>query len=204
MTQSNKPLIIGVSGGIGSGKSTVSAFMADRDDAFLIDADLLAREAAADENILSEIKNHFGNDIFDESGALKRHELGKIIFSSEKEREFLNSVTHPYIRRRFFELAEENFDKSFIIYDCPLLFEAALYNDVDVSVLVYVNRETQIERIMARDGFERKDALMRIEAQMEVSEKLKLADCVIYNDASVEELKETCLHLPDMLREKCR
>ena len=106
MTQSNKPLIIGVSGGIGSGKSTVSAFMADRDDAFLIDADLLAREAAADENILSEIKNHFGNDIFDESGALKRRELGKIIFSSEKEREFLNSVTHPYIRRRFFELAE--------------------------------------------------------------------------------------------------
>ena len=84
------------------------------------------------------------------------------------------------------------------------MFEAALYNDVDVSVLVYVNRETQIERIMARDGFERKDALMRIEAQMEVSEKLKLADCVIYNDASVEELKETCLHLPDMLREKCR
>ena len=84
------------------------------------------------------------------------------------------------------------------------MFEAALYNDVDVSVLVYVNRETQIERIMARDGFERKDALMRIEAQMEVSEKLKLADCVIYNDASVEELKEICLHLPDMLREKCR
>ena len=61
MTQSNKPLTIGVSGGIGSGKSTVSAFMADREDAFLIDADLLAREAAADENILSEIKNHFGN-----------------------------------------------------------------------------------------------------------------------------------------------
>ncbi len=204
MTQSSKPFIIGVSGGIGSGKSTASSFMAAGEDALLIDADMLAREAAADEHILSEIKKHFGDDIFDESGALKRRELGKIIFSTEQEREFLNSLIHPYVRRRFLELVEENSDKAFVIYDCPLLFEAALYNDVDVSVLVYVSKETQIERIMARDGFERKDALTRIEAQMDVSEKLKLADCVIYNDASVEDLKKACLLLPYMLREKCR
>ena len=204
MTQNNRPFIIGVSGGIGSGKSTVSAFMAKREDACLIDADLLSREAVADKNILSAIKKHFGIGVFDENGDLRRRELGRIIFSSPEEREFLNSLTHPYIRNRFFELVKENCDKKFIIYDCPLLFEASLCEDVDVSVLVFVSKEAQTERIMARDGFDREEALMRIEAQMDTEEKLKLADCVIYNDADLNALEKTCERLPDMLREKCR
>lgn len=189
MRQNNRPYIIGVTGGIGSGKSTASQMLAEELGAFLIDADALSREVISYEKAEKRVKESFGEDLY-KDGILDRKALGDIIFSDPVKRAVLNGIIHPLVRERFLELVEENLDKDFIVYDCPLLIEADLQEDVDVTVLIYVDEDTQMDRLMNRDGLDRKSAYDRICAQMPLEEKIPLSDIVIYNDSTLETLRE--------------
>jgi dephospho-CoA kinase len=191
-------LVIGLTGGIASGKSTVSAMFADMG-ITVIDADIEARLAVEPgEKAYNDIVSQFGAEILEEEGAINRQKLGSIIFNNEDKRLLLNSIVHPAVRERMAqkrELAEKAKEKA-IVLDIPLLFESKLTGLVEKIILVYVDEETQLERLMKRNGFSEAEALSRIKSQMPLKDKVKLADAVIDNGGSIEETRQ---HLIDIL-----
>ncbi|MCM3663736.1 dephospho-CoA kinase [Mesobacillus subterraneus] len=191
-------LVIGLTGGIASGKSTVSAMFADMG-ITVIDADIEARLAVEPgEKAYNDIVSHFGSGILEEAGAINRQKLGSIIFNDEDKRLLLNSIVHPAVRERMAqkrELAEAANEKA-IVMDIPLLFESKLTGLVEKIILVYVDEKTQLERLMKRNGFSEAEALSRIKSQMPLNDKVKLADAVIDNGGSIEQTRQ---HLIDIL-----
>ncbi|HEO8419979.1 dephospho-CoA kinase [Niallia sp. FSL W8-0635] len=181
--------IVGLTGGIASGKSTISSYYQSLN-IQVIDADVESRLAVEKgEPAYLEIVAHFGKDILQGDGTLNRQRLGEIIFSNEAERNVLNSIVHPDVRRRMDEkqkLAAEAGEK-IVILDIPLLFENKLNQTVDRTILVYVDEDVQIDRLMKRNNLSYKHAVNRIKAQMTLKEKIDLADEVINNNGSIEE-----------------
>lgn len=178
--------IIGLTGGIASGKSTVSKMLKELG-AFIIDADIIARDIVTPGcgDALIEIVNHFGKGILNIDGTLNRKLLGNIIFQDDEKRNLLNNITHPRVIREIQkEIDKINTDKpdAIIFIDAPLLFEAGLNDMMDEVWLVYVDRETQIRRLMKRDSINLSDAKARISSQMSLDEKIKISDRIIYNN----------------------
>lgn len=182
--------IVGLTGGIASGKSTISNFFKEQGIP-VIDADRIAHKVMrAGEPAVEEIRQAFGDQVIQEDGEIDRDKLGAIVFDSDEKRDTLNRIVHGEIRKRIKEqkdqLIEEN--HPLIVLDIPLLFEAGYADEVDEVLLVYVDRETQIERLLARDShLTRKDAINRIQAQMPLEEKVKRADIKINNEGTIEE-----------------
>ncbi|MSO01217.1 dephospho-CoA kinase, partial [Bacillus paralicheniformis] len=134
-----------------------------------------------------EIVSHFGQEILLENGEINRQKLGSIVFYSEEERMKLNSIVHPAVRRRMNEQKDEavaNGEKM-VVLDIPLLFESKLTYMVDYTVLVYVNKENQLQRLMKRNGFDANEANARIRSQMLLEEKVQLADFLIDNNGEL-------------------
>jgi dephospho-CoA kinase len=185
--------IIGLTGGIASGKSTVSAILKEEFSAFVVDVDKISREITLrGAGAYKDIVNRFGHDIIKSDGEIDRKKLGEIIFKNEAARKDLEAITHFRIRAEVKELlqkARDNFLKLAIL-DVPLLIEVGWQNTVDEIWLVYVERETQIKRLMQRDGLSPEDALVRIESQMPLSEKKKYAKVIIDNGFALEKTKE--------------
>ncbi|MFV8830470.1 dephospho-CoA kinase [Alkalihalobacterium sp. APHAB7] len=185
-------MIIGLTGGISSGKSTVSHFISKLGIP-IIDADVIAREVVEPgEEAFNQIVSHFGTQVLNEEGTIARKRLGEIIFNDEKERKKLNSIVHPAIRKRMIETKDRLFGEghSVVVYDLPLLFESDLRHMVDKVLLVYVEEQIQLERLMARDQSSKEEALSRIQSQMPLKDKTKLADEVINNNGSIEGTEE--------------
>lgn len=199
----NKTNIIGITGGIGSGKSTVAKLLAENLSSVLIDADKLSREVMTGEDIKEQIKLNISPDVFDENNILDRKKLADIIFNDDKMRNKLNEIVHPLVRELFWERVNENQNADFIIYDCPLLIEAGLTEDVDCIVIVYLDYETQIQRVMIRDKCSRDVAVSKINAQMDMDDKIKFGDFVIYNDSGIDELKKSIEFVGTFLRQSC-
>lgn len=191
-------LVIGLTGGIASGKSTVSAMFADMG-ITVIDADIEARLAVEPgEKAYNDIVSYFGSGILEEDGAINRQKLGSIIFNNEDKRLLLNSIVHPAVRERMAQkrvLAETANEKA-IVMDIPLLFESKLTELVEKTILVYVDERTQLERLMKRNGFSEAEALSRIKSQMPLKDKVTLSDAVIDNGGSIEQTRQ---HLIDIL-----
>ena len=184
--------IIGLTGGIASGKSTVSNWLISQGYP-VIDADIAARRVVEPGMpALREITEAFGRDILLEDGTLDRKKLGAIIFSDEEKRQTLNAIVHPAVREWMRQETERAFSEgaSVVIMDIPLLFESKLTHMVEETVLVYVSMETQLKRLMDRDGYSEADALARIHAQMPIDDKRKLADYIIDNNGPVSETIE--------------
>lgn len=182
---------IGLTGGVGSGKSTVSSYMKEFGIP-VIDGDCLAMEAVAPGNIaMREIRQVFGNGIFNEDGSLNRLKTAEIIFKDEEKRKVLNGIIHPYIWRRTQEevIAAQNHGYFVVVLDMPLLLEIDWQLRVEAVWVVQVPLEVQIERVMARNGFTRKQVLERIHKQMPTENKLNYADVVIDNSRSPEDTK---------------
>ncbi|WP_445612854.1 dephospho-CoA kinase [Geobacillus sp. YF-1] len=188
-------LTIGLTGGIASGKSTVSAMMRQLG-LPVIDADEAARAVVRPgEDAYRQIVAAFGLGILQKNGDIDRAKLGAIVFSDEAERTKLNAIVHPAVRRRMLAEKEElvRAGAKTIVLDIPLLFESGLTDWVDKVLVVFVDEETQLRRLMARNGFTKEEALARIRAQWPLAEKVKRADAVLDNNGTIEETRRQLL-----------
>lgn len=185
-------IVVGLTGGIASGKSTVSSMLIKKG-ITVIDADVEARLAVEKgEEAYEEIVEQFGEQVLLEDRSIDRGKLGSIVFNNETERQILNSIVHPRVRGRMIKKKEEAIGsgEQLIVMDIPLLFESGLTSMVDKTLLVYVNEETQLKRLMERNNLTKKDALARIQSQMPLKEKIHLADAVIDNNGSVTDTEK--------------
>jgi dephospho-CoA kinase len=178
--------VFGLTGGIGSGKSTVAARFVARG-VPVIDADVLAREVVARGSPgLAEIVEAFGDSVLDAEGNLDRPKLAGVVFHDDAARKRLNAITHPRVRdlalARVQELGEKG--EPLACYEVPLLVETGLADVLRPLVVVVVDEATQVERTVARDGSSADHARARIASQMPLAEKAKLADHVIDNSGS--------------------
>ena len=197
-------LKVGLTGGIGSGKSAVSALLAARG-ATVIDADLIAREVVAPGTPgLAAIREQFGADVFAPDGALDRTALGARVFADPAERARLNAIVHPLVgeetARRL--RAAEARGAAVVVFDVPLLVENGLQDLYDVVVVVAAEPQTQISRLREHRGMSEADARARIDAQAPLADKLALATHVVRNDGSKEELGVQVAALWELLVEE--
>lgn len=179
-------MVLGITGGIASGKSTVGDMFRKRG-APVVSADQLAREVVLPGSpTLARLVERFGKKILAADGSLARETLARLIFADETARADLNAITHPAIAA----LAEErlaqlrNCGATLVAYEAPLLFEAGAEGRVDQVLLVWVEPQVQLQRLMARDGLAETEARIRIAAQMPLAEKAARADFVIDNSGS--------------------
>jgi len=180
--------VLGLTGGIASGKSTVSNYLYEQG-AVVIDADIVSRQVVrpAAKGLLALV-SEFGKQIQNEDGTLNRAALGEIIFNDQKKRDVVNGLLHPLIKEEMLnqvKIAEEK-AVDLVVLDIPLLFESKCEQYCDAVLVVDVSPETQKGRLMRRDDFTQKEAQARIDSQMDPAERKKRADFVVDNDASEE------------------
>jgi dephospho-CoA kinase len=186
-------LNIGLTGGIGSGKSTVAQFFKNKG-AYLIDFDILAHKVEKpEEPAWKRIVEEYGPEILNDDRTINREKLGDIVFQDKEKLETLNSIVHPAVFEEWVRQMEEikkEKENAIVISDIPLLIEVGLQKHVDLTVLVYLPPEEQIERIITRNGFTREEAEYRLRSQMSIDEKLPLADIVINNEGPPEKTRK--------------
>lgn len=188
---------IGLSGGIASGKSTVSAYLKNKG-YVVIDADLIShRLAEKGQSLYRAIVDTFGSEVVDNRGKLDRAKLAGLVFSDKKKLDLLDSISHPLIFEEIMREAEDkdrgNLKDGLLFFDIPLLFEnpqcRSILN-IDSVWLVTCSEENQIKRIIERDGLDRSRALKRIKSQMPGHLKEEKADLILYNDSGLQDLYE--------------
>jgi len=194
--------IVGLTGGIASGKSTFAAELRALG-VPVVDADALARAAVARGSAaLREIAAAFGDDMIDASGELDRRRLGSRVFSDAAARSRLEAIVHPEVRDLFrAELERLRLaGHPFMVYDVPLLFEKTLQGEVDLVVVVWAPREVQRARLLRRDALTATEAEARLAAQLDIDEKAALADVVVVNDGDPSSLPGKASRLASDLR----
>lgn len=182
-------MIIGLTGGIASGKSTVSALFKERSIP-VVDADCIAREVVEPGKVAyQQIVEAFGENILLPNEEIDRKALGEIIFSDEQQRQILNRIVHPEVRKEMTRQAQEALQEGhdLVIMDIPLLFESKLQYMVDKIILVYVPSEVQRIRLIERDDLDEEQAQKRIHAQFPIETKKNEADYIIDNSGTREE-----------------
>ncbi|MEC1687238.1 dephospho-CoA kinase [Bacillus mojavensis] len=185
-------LVIGLTGGIASGKSTVANMLIDKG-ITVIDADIIAKQAAEKGMpAYRQIIDEFGQDILLENGDIDRRKLGAMVFTNEQKRLALNSIVHPAVREEMLKRRDESIanQETFVVLDIPLLFESKLESLVDKIIVVSVTKELQLERLIKRNQLTEEEALSRIRSQMPLEEKVSRADNVIDNSGTLEETKQ--------------
>lgn len=185
--------IIGITGTIGSGKSTVSKIL-EKLGAKVIDADAIARDVVRKgEKALSEIVEFFGSEVLDTDGELNRKKMAGIVFGNTEKLQVLNNIVHKYVKERMTKCIEEagnagNIDT--VVIDVPIPIKDGFIDIADVIWVVTADIETRIDRVMKRNGLTREEVLKRINSQMSEEEYLKLADKIVYNNGDLEELEK--------------
>lgn len=182
-------MIIGLTGSIATGKSTVAKMLASYGFP-IVDADIVARQVVEPgSETLAKIADAFGSDVLNEDGTMNREKVGAIIFHNPEQRQVLNSIIHPAIRAEMLRQRDEyvvNGEKV-VIMDIPLLFESKLQHFVEKILVVAVSENVQLQRLMQRNLLDEVDAVARIKSQLPLQEKIDGADAVVYNDGSIEE-----------------
>lgn len=190
--------VIGLTGGIASGKSTVSRILKDAG-AIIIDADRIARDLVKkDLPAYREIIDAFGDKVLASDGEIDRSVLGDIIFNDPRKKQLLNRIVHPRVSKETdlrLKRIQKNHPDTIVILDIPLLMEAQMHKGLSDVIVVYVPEDTQIKRLMQRDGISRADALARIRSQMPIDEKKKLATIVIDNSGTRENTRKQTLEI---------
>lgn len=186
-------IVAGLTGGIGTGKSTVSAIFRGLG-AYIIDADELARKSVRKGTpAWKSVKDIFGEDVLNPEGTINRNRLGKIVFEDEQKRKRLEEIVHPevfkQIERQKEEILKEDRD-AIIICDIPLLIESGYHRKFDKVILIYAGEKEQLSRLA--DKFSPEDALKRIRSQMPLNEKKRYADYIIDNSGPIEETEIQC------------
>ncbi|MEL4025806.1 dephospho-CoA kinase [Lysinibacillus endophyticus] len=185
-------MIIGLTGSIASGKSTVANML--KEYGFpIVDADLVARQVVErGSETLQKIAGVFGPEVITPEGAMDRAKVGSIIFHDESKRKVLNDIIHPAIRAEMLRQRDEHVANGAktVIMDIPLLFESKLQHYVEKILVVSVNEETQLKRLIERNRLNEEDAKARISSQLPLSIKEQGADAVINNNGSIEETRQ--------------
>ena len=184
--------IIGLTGNIACGKSTVAAIFKELG-ATLIDADKVARDIVGkDKPTLGKIINHFGNEVINKDGTLNREKLGRKVFNDKNQRQILNDITHPEIFKEINNLIEKyrSEGQKIVIIEAALIVEREkLKKIIDKLIVVSTSKDIQIKRLKDRDGFSKEQAILRINSQIPIEEKIKHADYVIHNDSDISNIK---------------
>lgn len=183
-------IIIGLTGSIGSGKSTVSNILKKKN-INIIDADKISRKIFDDKKALDAVVECFGSEILNSDKVLDRKKLGSIVFSDKDKLKKLNSITHPIIINKI-KISIDKLKKQgkkIVVLDAPLLIEANLIDLVDILLLIICNEKIQVERIVKRDNIKKEDAILRIRSQMSLDDKKKYADYIIDNSYNQNKLK---------------
>ncbi|MFF7165293.1 dephospho-CoA kinase [Streptomyces sp. NPDC008086] len=182
-------LKVGLTGGIGAGKSEVSRLLVEHG-AVLIDADRIAREVVAPGTAgLAAVVEAFGADVLAADGSLDRPKLGSIVFADPDRLAVLNSIVHPLVGARSRELEEAAADDAVVVHDVPLLTENGLAPLYDLVVVVDAGPDTQLDRLVRLRGMTEEDARARMAAQATREQRREIADIVIDNDVPLEELQ---------------
>ena len=194
-----KILIVGLTGGIVSGKTTVAQIFEELG-AKIIDADKIAREIVRPhQKAWNKIIEFFGVDILKKNQEIDRKKLAQIVFSDKEKLNLLNRITHPeiiaIIKKQIRQIKNNSIGDVICIIDVPLLFEAHMEHMMDRIIVVYLNQEEQVKRLSVRDGLKRLDAMKRIESQIPMEEKVHLADYVIDNCLTPEHTKKQVLQI---------
>lgn len=190
-------MVIGITGGIASGKSTVSLLL-KKLGASIIDVDLIGREVVQKGGkAYNEIVKYFGEDILLLSDEINRKKLGDIVFSDKEKLHVLNGITHPEIIRRVADRTKELKENGVevIVIDAAILFEMGLDKFCDSIWLIQIDKETQLNRLMERDRFVYLDALNRIKSQNENIDKFGLADVIINNNKPLDAIEKEIKNL---------
>ena len=187
-------MIVGLTGGIGTGKSTVSRKLRERGYP-VIDLDVISREVIEYPEVIDELVRNFGIEILESQNnisgkkSISRNKLRQTVFKEEKKVSVLNSIMHPPIieeMRRQVENLKKNYKTVFV--EVQLLFEAKLEKEFDLTVLVYADKKTQLERVLKRDGRKEEEVQQIINAQMDMTEKRRLSNYIIENNGDSEML----------------
>lgn len=195
-------LIIGLTGNIGCGKSSLSKIFMD-EGIDVVDADIVSRQIFEDEELLQTVFEKFGPSIKNNDGSLNRKALGNIVFNNDEKLIELNNITHPRIKDKIFNQIRnlEEQGKPIVILDGALLVETGYLDDIDKLIVVTCDEEIQIERIKKRDNCTKLEALSRIKSQMSQVEKVKYADYTIDNSGTIEELKNKAYKFMSYIKE---
>ncbi|KAI7851880.1 dephospho-CoA kinase [Circinella umbellata] len=183
--------LVGLTGGIASGKSTVSRLLQERNIP-IIDADKIARKVVEPGQSANRlIRKHFGDEVFLPNGEINRPKLGEVIFADPDKRKILNQCTHPAVRIEMLRQAFFYWIKGadVVVLDVPLLLESGMDKLVGTTVVVYCSEVLQLQRLMNRDGLSEDAATQRIRAQMPLSDKVKRADVVLDNSTNIAQLE---------------
>ena len=189
-----KKVVIGLTGGIGTGKSTVSQILKEKKFP-VIDLDIISHEVIKFPKVVEKIVENFGKEVLEYNNTgnwiVSREKLGRVIFGNREKRLILNSVMHPEIlrimREKILECKKEN---KIIFVEIQLLFEVQWEKEFDYILLVSAEKETQIKRILSRDNRSKEEALSIINSQMSLDEKKKRSDFVIENDGNIQDLEK--------------
>ena len=182
--------IVGLTGGISSGKSTVSSYLKQLKIP-VIDADEVARKVVEPNSQgAREIRKTFGSDVFEEDGSLNRQKLGALIFSNTENRKKLDELLQPLIKIMILDEIEEYLQKgeNMIVLDLPLLFEKQYEELCEEIIVVYIPKELQLERLMKRNQYTKQEALSRIDSQLSIEEKRKRATVLLDNQGTIQQL----------------
>lgn len=184
-------LILGLTGNIGCGKSSLSNILKEQN-IDIIDADIISREIFEDKELLNLVYDEFGESIKNKDGSLNRRALGNIVFNDDEKLVLLNTLTHPKIKEKIIKKTIEikELGKSIVVIDAALLVEGGYLDTVDKLIVVICEESVQISRIQNRDSCTKEEAISRIKSQMSQEDKSKYADYIIDNSGSIDNLKD--------------
>ncbi len=196
-------MIVGLTGGIASGKSTASKIL-KKLGAKIIDADKLAKEISNRIEVIEEIQNKICSDILNEENKIDRKKLKEIVFNDKKKLEILNNIFHPKVMEELKKIKSNHLKNDIIVFDIPLLFESGIDSMCEETILVYINKKTQIERIVKRDKITIDMAKKIINSQMSLEEKKKRAGILIDNNKSYWHLNQEVNKIYAKIQEKIK
>ena len=183
-------MILGLTGGIGTGKSTVANMLKGKGIP-VVDTDLISREVIEYPEIIEKIKLEISNEVFDFNNKLDRKKMSEIVFKNQEKLKKLNEIMHPEIlKKMWLEVEKLKKNHKIIVLDIPLLFEINMEKEVDKILLIYASKEIQLKRIMERDCRSREEAIKIINSQIPLYKKREKSDYIIQNNDSLENLEK--------------